>query len=72
VPNCPTFVARSASHSLTNVLSPYLLRIHAEGLHGALRSSRDLQRGCYSCRGKLVSPHVTDNPHSLEELIGKE
>ncbi len=72
VANCPSYVARSASHSLTNVLLPYLLRIQEMGLHGAMKSCGDLQKGCYSCKGKLVSPHVTDNPFSLLELIGEE
>jgi len=69
VANCPSRVARSASHAQTHACLPYLIRIQEKGLKEAMRTSSALQRGCYTYEGRLVSPHVTDEPARLLDLI---
>jgi len=45
VPNVPSLVPRTATYALTQALLPYLHRIAAEGVQGALQHSEALRRG---------------------------
>ena len=72
IANCPSLVARSATHALTHAFLPYLNLMQAEGLKGALKASPDLRSGCYSYRGQFVSSHVTSSPASLDALLKEE
>ncbi|MEW6366601.1 MAG: alanine dehydrogenase [Acidobacteriota bacterium] len=69
VPNCPSFVARTATHALTYALLPFLGNMQGGGLRGAMSSSPGLRRGCYTYRGEMVSPHITKTPADLMALL---
>ncbi len=54
VPNLPSWVARTATHALTNSLVAYL-RPHADkSWEDMLKAAPDLQRGLYTYGGKAV------------------
>jgi alanine dehydrogenase len=63
VPNLTADMSRSASMALSQALLPYLLRITENGIDGALRMSRPLQRGAYTHGGICVR-------RSLAEVLG--
>jgi alanine dehydrogenase len=54
VPNLTADVGRSTSIAVAQAMMPYLLRIAAEGLEGALRSCPDIARGVYAYRGQCA------------------
>jgi len=58
VPNVPSRVARTGSHSLSNAILPYLLEMGALGIHNAMEKIADLRRGTNTFEGKLVHPLV--------------
>ncbi|NIR94285.1 MAG: NAD-binding protein, partial [Gammaproteobacteria bacterium] len=58
VPNVPARVSRSASHSLSNSILPYLLEMGRLGIPEALDQLSDLRRGVNMMNGKLVHPEV--------------
>jgi alanine dehydrogenase len=58
VPNVPSWVARTASHVLSNVLLPYLLSFGEKGVLRTLKELPELQKGVCSCQGYLTNPHV--------------
>ncbi len=63
VPNLTADMSRSASMALAQALLPYLMRITENGVDGALRVSRPLQRGAYTHHGVCVR-------RSLAEVLG--
>ncbi len=69
VPNCPSLVARSATHAHTHTVLPYLLSFQREGLDGGLRAHADLRRGCYAYRGRVVRHGVGDRAENLDALL---
>lgn len=58
VPNVPSWVARTASHVLSNVLLRYLLEFGKAGCLQALKEFPELQKGVCSCQGFLTHPHI--------------
>jgi alanine dehydrogenase len=73
VPNIPGNVARTATHSLSNVLVPFLLRMGSEGLERTLLADPALAKGVNVYRGKVVDRAVGE-AHGiaagrLEELL---
>lgn len=72
VPNCPSYVARTSSYALTNALLPFLISIQKKGIKKAIKSWRDLQKGCYIFEGKYVSKHLSDKTYDLELLLEGE
>jgi len=61
VPNIPARYARTASISLSNIFTPYLLDIAEEGgLENKLRFDKGLRNGLYFYHGVLTSKSVAD------------
>lgn len=61
VPNIPSRYARTASISLSNIFTPYLLQIaEAGGLENAVRYDRILRSGIYLYHGILTSKAISD------------
>lgn len=58
VPNVPSRVARTGSHSLSNAILPYLLEVGELGIHSVIEKMNDLRRGLNTFEGKLVNPLV--------------
>lgn len=61
VPNIPSRYSRTASISISNIFTPYLLKIAEEGgIETALRFDRGLKNGLYFYHGVLTSKSVSD------------
>ncbi|WP_224482745.1 alanine dehydrogenase [Robertkochia aurantiaca] len=61
VPNIPARYARSASVSISNIFTPYLLKIGEDGgLEHSLRFDKGLRNGLYFYHGILTSKSVAD------------
>ena len=61
VPNIPSRYARTASLSISNIFTPYLLNIGDEGgIEDAARFDKSLQRGMYFYHGILTNKAVAD------------
>lgn len=61
VPNIPSRVSRTASFSLSNILTPIVLRIgDFGGLENVISSDTGLRQGVYICHGILTNKMVGD------------
>lgn len=61
VPNIPSRYSRTASVSISNIFTPYLLSIAEEGgFENAIRSNKSLQKGMYFYHGILTNRTVAD------------
>jgi alanine dehydrogenase len=61
VPNIPSRYSRTASLSISNIFTPYLLRIADEGgFENAARFDKSLQQGMYFYHGILTNRTVAD------------
>ena len=61
VPNIPSRYSRTASVSISNIFTPYLLNIAEEGgFENAARLDRSLQKGMYFYHGILTNRTVAD------------
>lgn len=61
VPNIPARYSRSASVSISNIFTPYLLKIGDDGgIENALRFDRGLKNGLYFYHGILTNKSVAD------------
>lgn len=61
VPNIPARYSRTASVSISNIFTPYLLQIADNGgIENALRFDRGLKNGLYSYHGVLTNKSVAD------------
>ena len=61
VPNIPARYSRTASVSISNIFTPYLLKIaDAGGIENALRFDRGLKNGLYFYHGILTNKSVAD------------
>ncbi len=61
VPNIPARYSRSASVSISNIFTPYLLKIAEDGgIENALRYDRGLKNGLYFYHGILTNKSVGD------------
>ncbi len=61
VPNIPSKYARTASLSISNIFTPYLLNIAEEGgFENAARLDKSLQKGMYFYHGILTNKTVAD------------
>ncbi|RPD96182.1 alanine dehydrogenase [Aureibaculum marinum] len=61
VPNIPSRYSRTASLSISNIFTPYLLEIGDEGgIENAARFDKSLQRGMYFYHGILTNKAVAD------------
>ena len=61
VPNIPARYSRSASVSISNIFTPYLLKIAEDGgVENAIRFDRGLKNGLYFYHGILTNKSVAD------------
>lgn len=61
VPNIPSRYSRTASVSISNIFTPYLLKIGEDGgLENSLRFDRGLRNGLYFYHGILTNKSVAD------------
>ena len=61
VPNIPARYSRTASVSISNIFTPYLLKIADDGgIENALRFDRGLKNGLYFYHGILTNKSVAD------------
>jgi len=61
VPNIPARYSRTASVSISNIFTPYLLKIAEDGgIENALRFDRGLKNGLYFYHGILTNKSVAD------------
>lgn len=61
VPNIPSRYARTASVSISNIFTPYLLNIgEMGGLENAARFDKSLQKGMYFYHGILSNKNIAD------------
>lgn len=61
VPNIPSRYARTASVSISNIFTPYLMKIAEEGgFENAARFDKSLQKGMYFYHGILTNKTVAD------------
>ena len=61
VPNIPSRYSRTASVSISNIFTPYLLNIAEEGgFENAIRLDKSLQKGMYFYHGILTNKTVAD------------
>ncbi|NER15614.1 alanine dehydrogenase [Spongiivirga citrea] len=61
VPNIPARYSRTSSVSISNIFTPYLLKIgEAGGLENSLRFDRGLKNGLYFYHGVLTNKSVAD------------
>ncbi len=61
VPNIPARYPKTASISISNIFTPYLLQIaESGGLENAIRDDRGLKNGLYFYRGILTNKAVAD------------
>ena len=61
VPNIPSRYARTASLSISNIITPYLLNVGEEGgIENAARFDKSLQKGMYFYHGILTHKSVAD------------
>ena len=61
VPNVPSWVARTATHALSNALLPYLPSICRAGIPQAFRDSEEIRPGVCTYRGYVTSTHLPEN-----------
>jgi alanine dehydrogenase len=61
VPNIPSRYARTATVSISNIFTPYLLKVAEEGgFENAMRFDKSLQKGMYFYHGILTNKTVAD------------
>ena len=60
VPNIPSRVARTASYSLSNLLTPIILKVTICGLDNVIVSDVGLRQGVYICHGTLTNKMVAE------------
>jgi len=58
MPNATTLVARTATHTITSSIFPYLKIITESGFEQALHENRDLQRGIYAENGTIKKEYL--------------
>jgi alanine dehydrogenase len=59
MPNATTLVARTATHTITSSIYPYLKIITGLGIDRALKENRDLNRGIYAENGEIRKEYLT-------------
>ncbi len=73
VPNIPSRYARTASNAISNIFTPYLLKIAKDGgIENAIRFDKGLKNGLYFYHGILTSKSVSnwfDLPYSDPNLL---
>ncbi len=58
VPNVPSWVPRTSSHALSNVLLPHLVEMGRKGIAAALRELPELRKGVCTFDGYATRPHL--------------
>ena len=61
VPNIPSRYSKTASISISNIITPFLLHIAEDGgIESAIRCNRGLKHGIYSYHGLLTNKAIAD------------
>lgn len=61
VPNIPSRYSRTSSVSLSNIFTPYLLKIgEAGGIENAIRQDQGLKNGLYVYHGVITNPSISN------------
>ena len=61
VPNIPSRYSKTASMSISNIISPFLLHIAEDGgIESAIRCNRGLKNGIYFYHGLLTNKAIGD------------
>ncbi|MFQ6083377.1 MAG: alanine dehydrogenase [Candidatus Aminicenantia bacterium] len=60
VPNITAAVSRTSTRVLSNVLTPYLMKLTEKGLGEAFREDKSLARGVYIYQGKIVKKSLAE------------
>jgi alanine dehydrogenase len=61
VPNIPSRYSKTASLSISNIISPYLMQIAEDGgIEGAIRCDKGLKNGVYLYHGILTNKGISD------------
>ena len=61
IPNIPSRYSKTASNAISNIFTPYLLKIAEDGgIENAIRFDRGLKNGLYFYHGVLTSKSVSD------------
>ncbi|GAE95388.1 alanine dehydrogenase [Gracilibacillus boraciitolerans JCM 21714] len=58
VANIPGAVSKTATYALTNVTTPYILRLANQGLKDCIQKDSDFAKGVNTFRGKIVHQAV--------------
>ncbi len=72
VPNVPSWVPRTSSHALSNVLLPYLAQMGRKGIVTALRDLPELRKGVCTFKGYATRPHLPSEGkgyRTVEQLL---
>ncbi|MEW6684612.1 MAG: alanine dehydrogenase [Candidatus Edwardsbacteria bacterium] len=75
VPNVPTWVARTASHALSNSIVPYLKEMELNGMEKTLSQLYPLRRGLYTYQGCVTNKNIAKEGWKYsesEELCRRE
>ena len=68
VPNIPSWVPRTASHALSNILVPYLKDFLIHGVRGAIAMNREIQRGIFTYDGVVTHPLLQSFGFPVEDI----
>lgn len=62
VPNIPSRASRTASHALSNVMMPMMLKVSEEGgIENTVRNHRGIQNGVYLYNGTLTNQYLGES-----------
>jgi alanine dehydrogenase len=59
VPNITGMVARTSTHVITNITTPYILNIANKGIEKAIDDDKSLSRGVNLRNGDIVNPNIS-------------
>lgn len=59
MPNATTLVARTATHTITSSIFPYLRIMSETGVESALKENSDIKRGIYAEEGRIKEEYVS-------------
>ncbi len=62
VPNMPSRASRTASHALSNVMAPLVMKVSEEGgIENTIRNHRGIQNGVYMYNGTLTNKYLGES-----------
>ena len=62
VPNIPSRASRTASHALSNVMAPLVMKVSEEGgIENTIRNHQGIQNGVYLYNGTLTNQYLGES-----------